>query len=151
METDEFSDWVSWSKKGSLNNTEYPGVYAIALCETDIADTPFHWSDAIIYIGMTNSKGGLKARLQQFENTIKGKEGHGGACRVRFKHPDYEKLCAHLYVSICPKYCNVLSNLPDDLRAMGDVAKFEYECFAQFVEKFRQLPEFNDKIRSPKK
>ena len=28
---------------------------------------------------------------------------------------------------------------------MGDVAKFEYECFALYVEAYGQLPEFNDK------
>lgn len=151
MEEIDFSHWIPWDKRETLKGVEYPGVYAIALCEKDIAGTLFHWREDIIYIGMTNSKGGLKARLQQFDNTIKGKEGHGGACRVRFKHTDYEKLFAHLYVSICPKYCNVLSNLPDDLRAMGEVARFEYECFARFVVKLGQLPEFNDKIRSPKK
>jgi hypothetical protein len=34
---------------------------------------------------------------------------------------------------------------------MGEVAKYEYECFALFAEKFGHLPEFNDKKRSPKK
>ena len=42
----------------------------------------FDWIKEIIYIGMTNSKGGLKNRLQQFDNTIAGKTGHGGAQRV---------------------------------------------------------------------
>jgi hypothetical protein len=33
---------------------------------------------------------------------------------------------------------------------MGDIAKFEYVCFAQFVKKHGSLPRFNDKNRSPK-
>jgi hypothetical protein len=45
----------------------------------------------------------------------------------------------------------VSSNLPADLRGMGEVAAFEYECFAQFVEQHGRLPEFNDKQRSPKR
>jgi len=41
---------------------------------------------------MTNSISGLKGRLKQFDNTIIGKAGHGGADRVRFKHQNYEQL-----------------------------------------------------------
>jgi hypothetical protein len=146
-----FSQWIKWSKRNNLLQLQYPGVYAIALSNKDISGTPFSWRSEIIYIGMTNSKGGLKSRLGQFENTIIGKDGHGGAHRVRFKHPNYSKLVSTLYVSVWPSECNVQSNDPMNLRIMGDVAKFEYECFATFVEHFGALPEFNDKRRSPKK
>jgi hypothetical protein len=128
-----------------------PGVYCIALSRKNISGINFSWRREIIYIGMTNSKGGLKSRLQQFDNTIKGKKGHGGAHRVRFKHPDYKKLTSELYIAICPMQCNVLSNKPSDLRIMGKVTMMEYECWATYVEKFGHLPEFNDKKRSPKK
>ena len=130
-----------------------PGVYAIALCDEDISGTCFAWRREIVYVGMTNSKGGLRSRLQQFENTIKKKDGvgHGGAHRVKYKHPDPDLLIPGLYVSVCPTSCDVLSNQPEDLRAMGEVAKLEYDCFAQFVEAFHRLPEFNDKKASPKK
>jgi hypothetical protein len=100
---------------------------------------------------MTNAKGGLKSRLQQFDNTIKGKEGHGGAQRVRFKYASYKKLAPRLFVSVSPYKCNVTSNKPSDLRIMGEVAKQEYECFALFAKRYKGLPEFNDKKRSPKK
>jgi hypothetical protein len=146
-----FSQWIKWTKRKDLLQLQYPGVYAIALSEKDISGTPFSWRSEIIYIGMTKAKGGLKSRLGQFENTIIGKDEHGGAQRVRFKHPYYGKLVPTLYVSVCPHECNVQSNDPMDLRIMGDVAKFEYECFAVFVEHFGKLPEFNDKKRSPKK
>ena len=100
---------------------------------------------------MTNAKGGLKARLQQFDNTICGGIGHGGGHRVRFKYPEYAKLIPRLYVSVCPQNCDVTANDAANLRIMGDVAKHEYECFALFVEAFGQLPEFNDKKKSQKK
>jgi hypothetical protein len=146
----EFSNWVKWNDRNGLEGVKLPGVYSIAHCDKDISGRSFDWTKDIIYIGMTNSKGGLKSRLQQFENTIVGKQGHGGAHRVSHRYPDYEDLVPLLYVSVFPVNCNVLSNLPSDLRAMGGVAKLEYECIAQFVELFGQLPEFNDKRRSPK-
>lgn len=147
---DGFSKWARWKDRNGLAGIEFPGVYAIGISDTDMAGRPFNWCCEIVYVGMTNARGGVKSRLQQFENTIKGKLGHGGAHRVRFKHPDYRSLTPRLFVSICPRECQVTSNKPDDLRIMGEVAKQEYECLAVFVEKFGHFPEFNDRKRSPK-
>ncbi len=146
-----FSKWTKWTDRDTLHAIEFPGIYAIALSESDISKKQFSWIPAIIYIGMTNAKGGLKGRLKQFDNTIKGGNGHGGGQRVRFKHPKYGELVPNLYVAVSPKECDVESNEPADLRIMGHVANQEYECFACFSKKFGQLPEFNDKKRSPKK
>ena len=146
-----FAKWAKWADRNDMQSTHLPGVYAIALSTKDISGTTFSWRREIIYIGMTNSKGGLKSRLQQFDNTIKGGDGHGGAHRVRFKHPNYGRLVPRLYVSISPRHCYVLSSKPSDLRIMGEVAKDEYVCFAKFVEEFGRRPEFNDMKKSPKK
>ena len=146
-----FTKWEKFSDRNKLQLTRLPGVYAIALSSKDISGTAFSWRCEVIYIGMTNAKDGLKSRLQQFDYTIKGGKGHGGAERVRYKHPDYDRLVSQLYISISPRQCDVLSNKPSDLRIMGEVAKDEYECLAMFVEEFGQLPEFNDKKRSRKK
>jgi hypothetical protein len=146
-----FSDWAKWANRKALADLACPGVYALAISPTEISATAFSWRQEIVYVGMTNSKGGLKSRLQQFDDTIKGREGHGGGCRVRFKHPDYQKLASHLYVSVCPYDCDVTLNDPKNLRIMGEILKHEYECFALFVEKFGNLPEFNDKKKSRKK
>ena|SRR6266550_4508440 len=148
-----FSTWIRWIERNQLGEMlKFPGVYAVALSDKDLTSTPFEWSEEIIYIGMTNAKGGLKSRLQQFENTIVGKTGHGGAERVRYKHEDYNLLVSKLFVSISHTECDVKSNRPSDLRLMGSVAHQEYECFAIFAEKFEgRLPEFNDKKKSPKK
>lgn len=127
---------------------KYPGVYAIALSADPadhIAGSAFSWRSDIIYIGMTNAASGLRGRLKQFDNTIVGKTGHGGADRVRYKHRDYGILCQGLDVAVAPLKCDVTSNTPTDLRIMGEVAQFEYLCFAHFVELFGRLPEFNDK------
>lgn len=55
-----------------------------------------------------------------------------------------------LYVSIKYFECDVKSNLPNDLLIMGDVAKHEFECFAEYAQKFKRLPRFNDKANTKK-
>ncbi|MFH2064628.1 MAG: hypothetical protein ABIK15_05470 [Pseudomonadota bacterium] len=146
-----FTNWMGWLNRKELHNMHFPGVYALAISKKDLSDRSFSWIPEIVYIGMTNSKGGLTSRLRQFDNTIRGKVGHGGAHRFHFKHPEYEKLTKSLYVAVSIFPCDVTSESPIDLRVMGDVAKYEYECFAIFSKKFGVLPEFNDKKLSPKK
>jgi hypothetical protein len=152
--TKSFSKWIRWRERDQLGDTiKNPGVYVIALSDEDIASTPFTWREEIIYIGMTRSKGGLKARLRQFDDTINWKKGHGGAERVRKKHRDYNMLVPRLFVSVNHTECDTKPNLPkpSDLRLMGFVLQQEYECFAAFAEKFKRWPEFNDKKNAPKK
>lgn len=146
----KFSQWVKWEKRGYFNGLNNPGVYAIAVSEEDISNNRFEWIEEIKYFGMTNSGGGLKARLKQFDNTIIGKEGHGGGERFRYKYRDYNKLTKKLFVSVCPIECNIKSNRPKDLLKMGEVAYLEYYCFAKYAELFGRLPEFNDKKKAPK-
>jgi len=146
-----FSHWVRWRDRNKLQGIRCPGVYAIALSGNDISLTSFACCNEIIYFGMTNSAGGLKSRLQQFDNTINGKEGHGGAMRVRFKYRNYRSLVSRLFVSVSHIECDVLSGKPSDIRLMGEVARQEYECLALFVETFGRSPEFNDKKKSRKK
>ena len=145
-----FSKWFKWAERDQLPGLKYPGVYILAISSSNIAGQSFKWSSDVKYIGMTNSQGGLKSRLRQFDNTIRGKEGHGGACRFRYKYKQYEPLAKKLYVCACPIECDVKSFAPKDLRAMGEVAKLEYVCFAEYAKRFKSLPEFNDKKHSPK-
>jgi len=128
-----------------------PGVYALALPKIDLAGQDFDWISDIIYFGMTNCGGGLSARLRKFDDTIRGKEGHSGACRVRFKHRDYRELTSNLFVSTCPVACNVTSSQSDDFLKMGEVAYLEYYCFAKYFGLFQNLPEFNNKKAAPKR
>ena len=69
---------------------------------------------------------------------------------MRLKYQNYKELVNKLYVSVAPFTCNVKSHKPKDLRVMGEVAKFEYDCFAYFTELCGCLPEFNDYAKSPK-
>lgn len=146
-----FSNWIKWADRNILADIQFPGIYALAHTTGDISNKPFSFRQEIIYFGMTNSRGGLKSRLQQFENTIAGKAGHGGAMRVRFTHTEYSELVDRLYVAISITKCHVREMTPADLIKMGDVAKEEYECLAEYKSKFKELPQFNDKERSKKK
>ena len=148
---EEFSKWAKWLERDQLSRLKWPGVYVLAISGRDISGEVFEWFEDITYIGMTNAQGGLKGRLQQFDRTIGGKEGHGGACRFCHKHGDYKVLVRKLYVCVKPIECDVKSGLAKDFRRMGEVAKLEYDCFAEYVQRFGGLPEFNDKMRSPKR
>ncbi len=100
---------------------------------------------------MTNSGGGLKSRLKQFDNTIIGKSGHGGAERFTYEYKKHKAFAQKLFVSVCPVVCDVKPNSPKDLLLMGEIAWLEYYCFAQYAKKYKKLPKFNDKKLSPKK
>lgn len=129
---------------------QQPGVYAIAISEVDLAGRRFSWLREIVYVGMTNAVAGLRGRLKQFDNTLNGKRGHGGADRFRHDYPKREDLVPRLYVAVATFDCNVSSIAPADLLIMGDVAKAEYECFAQYAKVFKCLPKYNDRKGSPK-
>jgi hypothetical protein len=90
--------------------------------------------------------------LRQFEDTIRGARcNHGGADRMRFEYRNFSKLSNELFVAVAKVVCDATTNAPADLRAMGLVAKLEYDCIAEFVERHNgKLPVFNDKKHSPK-
>ena len=69
----KFSVWSQWSLREQLTGIEFPGIYCIAISEDNFSGHDFDWSENINYIGMTNSTSGLKGRLKQFDNTLKGK------------------------------------------------------------------------------
>jgi len=147
-----FSNWAKFDHRDELKNTNYPGVYAIAISTRNIAGKPFGWTKDISYFGFTNAMGGLRVRINQFNNTLRDKPGpgHGGAQRFRRKYRDGNALAKKLYVAVCPFKCDVSTNKPADLRVMGDVVRAEYLAFAKYASLFHRLPEFNDKEKSPK-
>lgn len=145
-----FSAWVRFDQRHELKNTNFPGVYAIAISARNIAGTPFRWTKDIVYFGVSRSVNGLQRRLKEFNNTIRGKTGHGGAQRFRPKYPDGNALAKKLYVAVCPFKCEVSLNSPEGLRGIGDVLRAEYLALAKYFTLFQRLPEFNDPERSPK-
>jgi hypothetical protein len=148
--TFSFSKWARFDKRDGLGELKYPGIYAIAYSDEDISGENFSYREEIVYFGMTNSKEGLHGRLRQFDNTVKSKsKDHGGAERFCFNlEKEDENWKGKLYVSVMPVPCDVTSNSPEDLICMGEVAKQEYVCFAEYVKKYGAKPRFNDEKKS---
>jgi hypothetical protein len=113
---------------------------------------PFSLIKEIEYFGMTNqNRHGLMGRLNQFDNVINGKEGHGGAKRFLNYYKNQKNWIENLYVSVNYIECDVKTLSPSDLRKMGEIAKFEYICNAEYYVAFKTLPKFHHKLMSPKK
>jgi hypothetical protein len=150
MNTKFFSRWAHWNNRDGLQGLRFPGVYALAISRHDLSGKNFSWVKQVVYVGMSNAISGLKGRLKQFDNTIIGKTGHGGAERFRRDYPNHKQLVPLLYVAVAPFECDVTSNASPDLLTMGEVAKAEYVCWAQFVRVHKRLPKYNDKKNAPK-
>lgn len=148
MYENKFTAWYKWENRHNIGkeHIQYPGIYICAITNNNIEGEVFSWLQEIEYIGMTNGKTGLKGRLKQFDNTIQNDKRieHGGADRVKYVYQDYQELINKLYVSVAPFECNTTSPDINDLRTMGAVAQFEYECFACYKERFHYLPKFNN-------
>src|SRR5690242_10647690 len=130
-----FTPWARWVEREMLAGLGVPGVYVIAKSDHDIAGRRFDWLPEIIYIGMTNGVSGLKGRLAQFDDTIADRRlRHGGADRVRFRYRSYQRLVPRLYISVASIACDPATNLPTDLRRMGEVARLEFHCLAEYAE-----------------
>lgn len=153
MKIEGFSVWKKWSARSEFeSDLEWPGVYALAVSTKDLSNKPFSLIEEVRYFGMTRAKAGLKSRLGQFNNTIIGKIGHGGAERFLGAYEkDMKLLKKNLYVSINFMKCDVKSNNPEDLKKIGKILEFEYICFAKYVEKHDELPRFNNFKKSPKR
>jgi hypothetical protein len=147
----ENTKWMRWENRNKIDNNTHPGIYFIAYSEEDISGTTFSMLEEILYIGMTISKGGFKSRLAQFNAGMEGKTGHGGADRVRFKHNDSVTFFKNTYVSVKAFLLSTSKDTPDDWRIKANCVAFEYVSFANYLEKHKRLPEFNDHTKSKKK
>lgn len=143
--------WFKWANRSQIDNFQEPGIYYIALSDTDIAGQDFKYIKEIIYIGMTISKQGVQGRLNQFKRAMNKNDGvHGGAERVRFKHKDIEEFFKNVFIAV-KSFPLSHTNEIADWRQKGECVKHEYVSFADYMERFGKLPEFNDMERSKKK
>lgn len=146
---DGFTNWVKWEDRNTLVGINYPGIYCIAVSRKSL--NTFSFIPELEYIGMTNSKGGLKSRLRQFDDTIKMKRtNHGGAERFLYQYENYDEVKHNMYVAICSFKCDTKKRTPNVLRIMGEVAKCEYDCWAIYIENNGRYPKFNDMSNAPK-
>lgn len=154
MEEGKFTKWKKWENKweyrDDLPEIKFPGVYCIAISESDLSGQDFNLIKEIVYFGMTNHQS-LKNRLNQFNLTIsQTRWAHGGADRCLNEHRDYEKLLPNLYYSVYPFESKIDIYDPKYIRTMGDILKCENYCIAEYTERFNnELPKFNNP-KSPK-
>lgn len=135
---------------GSLEKNKCPGVYILAFTDKDLEGKSINIED-IFYVGMTNSLGGVKQRLSQFIQGIKKSRSHSAGMRF-FKEysmgkpfdSNQDKTFFVAFVSI-PCKVNKSERTAEDLRKMGEVAKFEYDVLAYIKEKTGKEPELNKK------
>ncbi|MDP2628535.1 MAG: hypothetical protein Q8P15_01410 [Nanoarchaeota archaeon] len=135
----------------NLENNGCPGVYILAYTDKDLEGKSIKIED-IFYVGMTNSRGGLKQRLNQFISGIHKCYGHSAGNRF---FQDYSKgksfaIANHkkkFFVASLSFPCKVHKDerTAEDLRKMGEVAKFEYEVLAYIKENLGREPELNKK------
>ena len=101
---------------------------------------------------MTISKNGLNGRLNQFESSMYGKDGvHGGAERVRFKYKNVNSFFKNTYISAAIFELTTKFDSSNNWRVKGACVGHEYNSFAEYFDKYNELPEFNNQIKSKKK
>jgi hypothetical protein len=72
---------------------KFPGVYLLAYSDKGLDGQKVEVAD-VFYVGMSNSKGGVRARLDQFKSAIEGRRGHsaGNYCYQRNGQKPFSEL-----------------------------------------------------------
>ncbi len=141
-----FGKWVAWRDRSSIDGAAFPGVYLLATSRRNLGGKRADIGDAV-YIGMTNSRGGLKGRWGQCSQAVQGRGGHSGGNAMFKNMGHYDTWEENLFVAACPVQCDPVSPNPNDYLLMGAVAYLEYKAFAEFLRKKPRLrkPRFNTK------
>ena len=134
-----------------LQDGNYPGVYLLAYTDKDLKGEDIDLTD-IFYVGMSNSRGGVKQRLKQFINGIEKDVPHSAGKRFReeytngipFSRMKPQKTFFVASISI-PCVVEKAKRTPKDLRKMGEVARLEYYVLAHIKEALKREPELNKK------
>ena len=138
-----FSNWYQWNKRNQYSLRDYPGVYLISITDKPDLEGREPTFEDVVYIGMTNSRQGLKGRWQQFANAISGKRGHSGGNTIFRQKGHNTTWQAHLYVAAMGIRCDVRNPTDQDYLTMGWIAYLEYEAFARYYSAVGGHPVFN--------
>ena len=99
----QFSDWVLWRQRNTINNINKVGVYILAKYEpNEVSHSVDPLDERVIYIGKTNigRTTSLKKRLSYFDREAFGNgASHSGASNYKEL---FEAVQDDLYVSVCP-------------------------------------------------
>lgn len=135
----------------NLKNNDYPGVYILAYTNKNLGGKSININD-IFYVGMSNSRRGIKSRLKQFIDGINKNRSHSAGMRFYKKYAlgvpfNRLKRKETFFVQSLSLPCNVIKEErnAEDLRKMGKVTKLEYDLLAHIKEKTEKEPELNKK------
>ena len=142
----QFCPWMRWEERKHYPQRKLPGVYMLAIINKPLNGKTPRFED-VKYIGMTNAKGGLISRWNQFNNSIHGKFGHSGGKSVFKDLKNYKTWKEKLFVCALPVKCSVSKDIrtPQDLIKMGWIAFLEYEALSKYRELFKEEPKYNTK------
>ena len=142
----KFSRWIKWENRSKFTNRQWPGVYILAITNKNLENKKPNFRD-VVYIGMTNSHGGLISRWNQFDNSIHNKPGHSGGKTVFRDLGNYKNWKRKLFVCALPVKCNVFKDkrTPEDLIQMGWIAFLEYEALSKYKKLIGKEPKYNTK------
>jgi len=141
----EFSTWYKWENRNQYPLKKYPGVYLISISVRNNLEGNKPQFKEVVYIGMTNSQGGLAGRWNQFNSSIRGKNRHSGGNTIYKEKGYYENWEEWLYVAAMGVECNVKKPKEEDYMKMGCVAFLEYEAFAKYYSEAGSHTKYNKK------
>jgi hypothetical protein len=118
-----------------------PGVYLLAYSSKRLEGQRVQIND-VYYVGMSNSRGGVTARLKQFKNALERGYGYsaGDYCYKQNKRP-FSKLGNRrkfYFVAWCIDVSRKSDLTPGQLRKMGHVTCLEYYAIAHVKARSRK-------------
>jgi hypothetical protein len=127
----------------------YPGVYLLAFSRPRIEERQVAEAD-VLYVGMSNSAGGIVQRLKQFRNGIERYGLHSGAMRFYreycqgqpFSTVKSDKKLYFVAISVSCVSAKAKAQ-PNDFMAMGHVAALECYAVARILERTGRTPPLN--------
>lgn len=135
---------------GDDQGLRYPGVYLLAYSSRPLAGRRVRPAE-IFYVGMSNSAGGVRQRLRQFETAIDGRNGHGpgnrffAICARKKAFKSSRTTSRFFYATLTfPCVSRKSEASASDFREMGRVAQLEYDALAHVLEQTGKLPKLND-------
>lgn len=122
-----------------VEQLRYPGVYLLAYTAKELNGQKIKVDD-VFYVGMSNSAGGVRARLNQFKSALEKGYGHSGGDHCYRHHNEKPFLTLKTdkkfyFAPRCLKCSSLKSNAgPHDFRTMGNIASLEYHAIAHVQE-----------------
>ncbi len=134
----------------NIDLLQFPGVYLLAYDARALEGQRVRVDD-IYYVGMSNSAGGVRARLKQFKSALEkgGRHSGGNHCYKQNKQTPFSELPTRkkFYFTAWCLRCDSLKRRakPDDFRKMGMIACLEYYAIAHVLAKSttKKVPPLN--------